>query len=112
MNNVEQVKTFNEIKGNVHEGFYNKDRCKVVQENNGTYTYGIKISAGIEKYSLMNKSNNSVLSLAVISMLTWITYTFNKLPVYLTTHMYDIKVNCFGRGVSWSMYGKIAVKLH
>lgn len=60
----------------------------------------------------MNKSNNSVLSLAVISMLTWIIYTFNKLPVYLTTHMYDIKVNCFGRGVSWSMYGKTAVKLH
>lgn len=60
----------------------------------------------------MNKSNNSVLSLAVISMLTWIIYTFNKLPVYLTTHMYDIKVNCFWRGVSWSMYGKNAVKLH
>lgn len=49
MNNVEQVQTFNEIKGNVHEGFYNKDRCKVVQENNGAYTYGIKISAGIPK---------------------------------------------------------------
>lgn len=49
MNNVEQVQTFNEIKGNVLEGFYNKDRCKVVQENNGTYTYGIKISAGIPK---------------------------------------------------------------
>lgn len=46
----------------------------------------------------MNKSNNSVLSLAVISMVTWITCTFNKLPVYLTTHIYDIKVNCFWRG--------------
>lgn len=49
MNNVEQVQTFNEIKGNVHEGFYNKNRCKVVQENNGDYTCGIKTSAGIVK---------------------------------------------------------------
>lgn len=31
MNNVEQVQTFNEIKGNVHEGFYNKDRFMYVR---------------------------------------------------------------------------------
>lgn len=60
----------------------------------------------------MNKFNNFVFLLVVISTFIWIIYIFNKLFVYFIIYMYDIKVNCFGRGVFWLMYGKIVVKLY
>lgn len=60
----------------------------------------------------MNKFNNFVFFLVVISTFIWIIYIFNKLFVYFIIYMYDIKVNCFWRGVFWLMYGKIVVKLY